>query len=522
MNNKIIHQAFVDTANALTPRLFRSKTYPQQQVEVLANEQAFQGWEVKPAGTMEEFSSKVLRQGDSVTLDFGDHQVGYVTLSIRNIDSNADAPLRLKLIFGEMPCEIGEDFADYSGWLSRSWLQEEIIHVDVLPGVVTLPRRYTFRYMKIVVLATSIRYHVSFPEIYCETVTSANVLQIAPLPAHVPEDLQQMDRIAIKTLQDCMQTVFEDGPKRDRRLWIGDLRLQALVNYETFQNNDLVKRCLYLFAGMRLEDGQVGACLYEKPQPFIDDIYLYDYSLFFVSTLYDYYSATQDRQTLLELWVVAVEQMEIALKRLNAKGIVQDDDTWYCFLDWHDDLNKQAGAQAALIYNLKRGLLLANELGDIDRSVFIQSAIESASAAAMDILWDTDRQFFVSGESRQVSWASQIWMALAEVLDEQANAELLERLIKENPEIGMSTPYLYHHFIEALVLCGKREEAFKQMRNYWGGMIADGADTFWELYNPADKRLSPYGSNLVNSYCHAWSCTPSYFIRKYFVNGEGM
>jgi hypothetical protein len=25
--------------------------------------------------------------------------------------------------------------------------------------------------------------------------------------------------------------------------------------------------------------------------------------------------------------------------------------------------------------------------------------------------------------------------------------------------------------------------------------------------------LSPYGDHHINSYCHAWSCTPSYFIR---------
>ncbi|MDV9959707.1 hypothetical protein RHJ81_18875 [Clostridioides difficile] len=47
-------------------------------------------------------------------------------------------------------------------------------------------------------------------------------------------------------------------------------------------------------------------------------------------------------------------------------------------------------------------------------------------------------------------------------------------------------------------------------------MVKDGADCFWELYNPNDKYVSPYGSRIINSYCHAWSCTPSYFIRKYF------
>src|SRR5690606_16148080 len=98
----------------------------------------------------------------------------------------------------------------------------------------------------------------------------------------------------------------------------------------------------------------------------------------------------------------------------------------------------------------------------------------------------------------------------------QMNSELMDRLFRESPAIKLSTPYMYHHLIEALITCGQKEKALEQMRTYWGGMMEDGADTFWELYNPTDKKLSPYGSNLINSYCHAWSCTPAYFIRKYF------
>jgi len=47
-----------------------------------------------------------------------------------------------------------------------------------------------------------------------------------------------------------------------------------------------------------------------------------------------------------------------------------------------------------------------------------------------------------------------------------------------------------------------------------GGMIRDGADTFWEVYDPGNAWLCPYNSHHVNSYGHAWSCTPAYFIRK--------
>jgi len=44
-------------------------------------------------------------------------------------------------------------------------------------------------------------------------------------------------------------------------------------------------------------------------------------------------------------------------------------------------------------------------------------------------------------------------------------------------------------------------------------MVRAGADTFWEVYLPDDPTYSPYGDLRLNSACHAWSCTPTAFIR---------
>ena len=82
----------------------------------------------------------------------------------------------------------------------------------------------------------------------------------------------------------------------------------------------------------------------------------------------------------------------------------------------------------------------------------------------------------------------------------------------------MVTPYMYHNYIEALIMIGEKDLALKEMESYWGGMLDEGADTFWELYNPKNPNESPYGGTIVNSYCHAWSCGPTYFLRKYFCN----
>ena len=51
----------------------------------------------------------------------------------------------------------------------------------------------------------------------------------------------------------------------------------------------------------------------------------------------------------------------------------------------------------------------------------------------------------------------------------------------------MVSPYMNHHFVEALLMCGKRDQAMEYMKYYWGGMFSHGADTFWELYNPENS-----------------------------------
>ncbi|MNC32925.1 Bacterial alpha-L-rhamnosidase [compost metagenome] len=81
----------------------------------------------------------------------------------------------------------------------------------------------------------------------------------------------------------------------------------------------------------------------------------------------------------------------------------------------------------------------------------------------------------------------------------------------------MNTPYMMHHYVAALLQVNEPEQATHEIKRYWGAMVEHGADTFWELFDPLRPDFSPYGSKLINSYCHAWSCTPSWFIRKYLL-----
>ena len=76
--------------------------------------------------------------------------------------------------------------------------------------------------------------------------------------------------------------------------------------------------------------------------------------------------------------------------------------------------------------------------------------------------------------------------------------------------------YMHHYYVTALLACGRKEQALGHIRWYWGSMVKAGFDTCPETWVPDDPTASPYGGTAVNSYCHAWSCTPLMLLKKYF------
>ncbi|MFQ9622472.1 MAG: sugar hydrolase [Enterobacteriaceae bacterium] len=504
------HPKFLRTAEALRPALSRQAHPPIAVVEAHADAAALFGWRAEPVSTLAAFYQRELSSGDSVIIDFGSHYVGYLHFLCQSAGSPPDAPAHLQLTFGETLSEVCEPFSDYQGWLSSSWLQQQDLWLDVLPAEIDLPRRYCFRYLKVEVKAVSRKFRLQFTQVEVNAVTSAS----GACPAATTSDpqLRAIDNVAVLTLQNCMQEVFEDGPKRDRRLWLGDLRLQALVNDVTFARHALAPLPVP-FAGHTREDGMVSANVFVQPDVIADDTFLFDYSLFFVDVLYNYLQSAEDMATARELWPTARRQVELALTRCDASGVVRDSDDWWVFIDWQASLNKQAAAQGVLIYCLQRAIWLAERF-EPEQAASYRQRLQQLKAAALDALWDPQQGFYVSGARRQVSGhrkSGWCWRKSAR----RSSAGRSCATWRKIPAVAMNTPYLRHHYIAALLQCGLREEAIAEIKAYWGAMINYGADTFWEIFDPADPEFSPYGSKLINSYCHAWSCTPAWFIRQY-------
>lgn len=506
-----MNKHYLDMAEINLPKLYETEITTDKTVTITADETDFFGAKAVDAGKLPQ----VFRTGDSFTLDFGNHYVGTLSFYLRHDKTFLDAPVRLKLKFAEIPYELYRDWNAVKGGLCRSWYQEEIIHVDI-PGIVTLPRRYCFRYLQVEIVASPRDVRLSDFSV-CH-VTSADRKNYQPLPEGTDPLLKRIDAIAAKTLEDCMQLCYEDGPKRDRRLWTGDLRLQALTDYYLFQNDKLARRCLYLFAACEEEGKYLPGCLFQKPYVFYDEgMGITDYALLFTAALCDYYEHTGDKETAADIFPVAKRQIELALSLLDENGILTFLSGWNSFIDWAGDIKRNTAEQGVLLYALEKMAALAAALNEHETADRWKERITYIRKAAMTHLYHPERKAFINAyDEMQYSVQSQVWMILGGVIDGEAGKTLLLSCLQD-AEVKPVTPYMHHYVVEAMVKLGMMNEALTYIKTYWGGMIQKKADTFWEVYVPQDVNVSPYGDPVSHSFCHAWSCSPSYFIRKYFI-----
>ncbi|KZW02807.1 hypothetical protein EXIGLDRAFT_730918 [Exidia glandulosa HHB12029] len=535
--------AWLESAQTLVPTLNTRSVVSIARVVLEKDSHEPLGWRYDHIAG-DPSSSDILSPRSSIIWDFGDHYVGHFSVTVHGIPrpkppgdihgSHVDAPARLRITFGEVARDVAEDFHPYTGWLSESWLPQEIVNVDFMPYRLEIPRRHAFRFVRIDVVATSDNFNVKFENVRADVVTSAN-LELLPPPltrdtfrsfseelTHEEMDiLVAVDKVSIRTLTECMQTVFEDGPRRDRRLWLGDLRVQALTYFSLgLADTSLIKRCILLHAALPYDDtGRVAACIFEHPMPHAGNNFIVDYSLLFGVTLLEYVQATGDDALGRDLFALALKQLELAFAYVDRDCLFSIPDGVWLFIDWVDGLDKQASMQGVVILACKALSALADRLG-LSSQAFVphnngtlslSAAIDLMTEAAYRSLWDPVRSIFVSGPDRQVSWASQAWLILADACpDPQA---CMKAISVTNGAVAPKTPYGHHYVVDAYLHAGLKVDALRYIARYWGSMITAGADTFFEAWDPSDPQFSPYGDAHVNSYCHGWSCTPAYFLR---------
>lgn len=517
-------QAWLQKAEASKPVLNKTTHHPVREVKIVADANAFQGFKAVEDGDINDLYSKSFKKKKEVIVDFGKHLVGNVSFKIKDIGPMQDAVLRFKVTFGEIPSDLGLPVEPYTGSLSRGWMQDFQCDVSY-DGCYTFNRRITARYMKIEAVGTSIYSDFCFDNITFEATTSAGKSK-AQLASTTPQIFKDIARVSENTLKDCMQGVFEDGPKRDQRLWMGDLYLEALANTASFKEYNVTKRCLYLLAGLANPDnGLLYSNMVEYPKPHAQQTFFVDYALSYILTLNDYLKATGDTETARDLWPVVKNQINTILaKAIDNNHLYANTGYQYkgmmvsiVFFDWAPvTLDNHAAIQGLLAHSIDCAYNIAKVIGKTDDVKAYPATAKQLRKAGYKAYWDAKKQIVVSGKERQESYTATSWAVLGDLIKGNEAQKAIRNIMQSNTAIKPGTPYANHFLVAAMLHCGMNSEAKKYVEDYWGGMVRLGADTFWEYYVPDNHLFSSYnGYTLLNSYCHAWSCTPIYFIVNY-------
>jgi len=123
-------------------------------------------------------------------------------------------------------------------------------------------------------------------------------------------------------------------------------------------------------------------------------------------------------------------------------------------------------------------------------------------------------------QQEQITRYSNMFAVFFNYLSPEKQQQIKKTVLLNDSVMKISTPYMRFYELEALCAMGEQKQVMKEMKDYWGGMIREGATSFWEKYNPTDKgtqHLAMYGRPYGKSLCHAWGASPVYLLGKYYL-----
>ncbi len=312
------------------------------------------------------------------------------------------------------------------------------------------------------------------------------------------------------TVHLCMQQDIWDAPKRDRGMWMGDLQVEGDVINNVFLDRFLMVRTLTALRA----DAQGGRAASAMPVNYVNGIV--GYSNAWICALWDFYLHTGDRSYIRGQLPLLLSMLRYMRRGFNHKGVFTNKWNHWCFCDWAPHLGDNSGDTpqervATDLYTclaVHRAIGLLRVLGDHAEAARYRHWRQRIVAAARRYLAAPETHIFTN--IRQVN-AMAIYSGVA---DRQERRAIFRRILAPGRASWkqVATPYYNYFVLWALAKLGHYHQALHFIRGYWGGMIREGATTFWEGYDPSwpKKYFHRYlqadnRPGYFVSLCHGWS-----------------
>ena len=326
------------------------------------------------------------------------------------------------------------------------------------------------------------------------------------------ELLNRIWQVSAYTLDLTTREFFTDGIKRDRWTWSGDAIQSYLMNYYLRFDVECVKRTIRQLRGKDPVTAHVNTIM--------------DYTFYWFKSIGDYYDYTGDMAFIRELWPRMVTLMDYVLGRTNADGMAEAQADDWIFVDWTDFPMHKRGTLCFEQILFCKALETMQRCADLlDVSSDYGRRADCLRQKIQATFWSDGHQAYLhaieDGQmNSQITKFPNMFAILYGLADEQQQMQIMHSVMTNSDIDPITTPYMRFYEMETLCRAGLHEQVLHEIRSYWGGMLREGATTFWEKYNPHEtgtQHLSMYGRPYGKSLCHAWGASPLYLLGRYFL-----
>jgi hypothetical protein len=217
-----------------------------------------------------------------------------------------------------------------------------------------------------------------------------------------------------------------------------------------------------------------------------------------------------------------VQLLNFVDREFDERNIYSNKSKVWLYVDWSPELNgdtpETRRATTLEFYRAYReAAWMLRELGDTTNAdKYAQRAAELKTGAEKYLLdastgtygprWQTNAAAIIGGAAGPERYSA-IW------------DHVLSEVGKGSTKGLIISPYYNYYVIRAMAETGHRQEALAWIRQYWGGMLHEGATSFWEGYDPSWYREDFHSSLQADnrsgyfvSLAHGWSAGPTAWL----------
>lgn len=434
----------------------------------------------------------------SLLLDFGREVAGRLF-----VESKSSTPSTLSIAYGESELEALATGLS-PGQQGGNYLGTNLLEVPA-HGIARGPKS-GFRYVRI-------RFLRGAPITAFKTIRLEGIYDPVEYGGSFESSDPLLNRIwetGAYTAHLCMQDGIWDAVKRDRGRWIGDIDIEGRVINTVFGNRGILEDTLRSIA----ENTAPGQHVNGIPS----------YSALWITSLYSLYQHTGDKAFLESQHAALLRILARMDQDIGSDNLLTDTAKGWEFVDWSWGLygrtpEARIGTNLQYLRGYSDAVQVLKYLGD---------SSNAANYAARDAAMTTAAQSYIDPATQTLGSTWQLnALAVMDHIGDDASAptngaiwkQVLSDVKQNSPTDQVISPYFNAYVLDAMASLGHRTEALAWLRTYWGGMLSEGATSFWESYdlrwpktNPALSLQADGTSGYFVSLAHGWSSGPTAWL----------